>query len=179
MSKNVNLIKKLVKEELKSRLSEGLENMNLTDSEIGLLVAIYNKYSDEGPVADKKTYKYIQPDYAKEVVNQYIQDPNITSNGKLLAKNILNKFGTTNLKEDSDFARNYYSNEIRQFMSASDKTTPYKPQIKLHWGGDNGEANTKWLSVDWQFIDGVLKLAEMMQNRISNEKSLNNMKKPE
>jgi len=69
-----------------------METVNLTDGEIGLVVSLYNKYSGEGPVADKKNYQYIQPDYAAEVLEKYINDTNASPNGKLLAKNVLRKF---------------------------------------------------------------------------------------
>jgi len=68
-----------------------LENMNLTDAEIGVLAAAYNKYSGGGPVADKKNYQYIQPEFAKEALQKYIADKNATDNGKLLASAILKK----------------------------------------------------------------------------------------
>lgn len=64
------------------------------------------------------------------------------------------------IKEENESSFNYHKSEISRFISQSDTSSPYKPQIKLHWGGDNGEANTKWLSIGWQQIDELLKILE-------------------
>jgi len=54
---------------------------------------------------------------------------------------------------------NYVKHEIEHFMSKSDQKSPYSPLIKFHWGGDNGEASTKWISVNW---DSIAKIAELL-----------------
>lgn len=56
------------------------------------------------------------------------------------------------MNEDSAFEKNYLPNAIKDFVSKADTASPYKPQIKLHWAGDTGESNTKWLAVTWDMI---------------------------
>lgn len=56
------------------------------------------------------------------------------------------------MNEDSAFEKNYLPNAIKTFVSKSDTASPYKPLIKLHWAGDTGESNTKWLAVTWDMI---------------------------
>jgi len=60
------------------------------------------------------------------------------------------------LKEESEFSKNYIPIQVKDFIAKSDTNSPYKPQIKLHWGGDNGEANTKWISVPWEYISSII-----------------------
>jgi len=60
------------------------------------------------------------------------------------------------IKEESDFQKNYLPNEVKNFVSKSNTNSPYKPQIKLHWADDNNEVNTKWLAVSWEMIGDLI-----------------------
>ena len=67
------------------------------------------------------------------------------------------------MKEDDAFIKNYLPNAIKDFVAKCDTNSSYKPQIKLHWGGDNNsEANTKWLAVTW---DMIAKLIDATQGK--------------
>ena len=67
------------------------------------------------------------------------------------------------LREESDFAKKYAPNEIKTFMDKSDVNSPYKPQLKLNWGGDGKASSTKWISVDWDTIEELYHLLDEKQ----------------
>lgn len=71
------------------------------------------------------------------------------------------------LKEKSNtvIGENYIKNSIDTFISKSDQNSPYKPMIKLYWGGDNAKSETKWLSISWSTM---IKLGNLLS---SEEKS--------
>ena len=68
-----------------------LKSYELTDNEIKFLVALYNKYSGQGPIADENNYNNIVYDYAITILNKYIKDKNSLYKGRKMAIELLQK----------------------------------------------------------------------------------------
>ena len=153
-------IKKMIKEELREATTDW-SKANLSDYELSVVVALYNQYSGER----KKTvddYKSINLEFARMYFDEYINDAASHPMSKKTAKKILTKLWQINeqvLGEEDT----YTSDAIKDFIAKSDTSSPYKPQIKLNWGGEGPSSMTKWLSVDWEIIE---QMAEILENGV-------------